>query len=234
MKNLLKKNLPYKFFNYLSYLRNWHHNLYSFRSNINLNDNLSDFFVWSNECSQIEFVAENIRALISGEEIEVEHNFRFFNEEGEFITMQKYQSANFFEKIILQNPKGKGKYFSFTHFVESVTSIENIFKANKIYEFKDICVQNRGYTTYFPGDSKSGGATVHGNFGAISKNDQMRAKINLKKHIYTPIYKFKNDDNYDLVFNNPTKDNIKIKIIINDLGKPMICIYLLLGQNFLT
>ena len=38
------------------------------------------FFFWSNECSQIEFVAENIRVLISGEEI-AEHNFKFFNED---------------------------------------------------------------------------------------------------------------------------------------------------------
>tara|TARA_B100001989_G_C24499679_1_gene444172 strand:- start:194 stop:1012 length:819 start_codon:yes stop_codon:yes gene_type:complete len=218
MKSFLKKILPYYLVNSLFYLKNWNHNAYSFFSKINLNTNLSDFFIWSNECSQIEFVAENVRALISGKKIEVEHNFRFFDEEGEFITMQKYKSSNFFEKIILKKPKGKGKYFSFTHFVDSETSLENIFKFHQINNFKDISEQNKGYTTYFPTDSKFGGATVHGNFGGLSKNDYKRAKINLKKHIYTPIYRFESNNKYDLVFNNPTKDKLKIKIIMNESG----------------
>ena len=219
MKNFLKNNLPEHLLNSLSYLKNWNHNTYSFRSKINLKTNLSDFFIWSNECSQIEFVAENLRALISGKEIEVEHNFRFFNEDGKFITMQKYKSNNFFEKIVLTNPKGKGKYFSFTHFVKSDTSLENILKFHEVFKFHGICEQNRGYTTYFPGDSEFGGATVHGNFGGLSQDDHKRAKINLRKHIYTPIYKFQDYDNYDLVFNNPTKDNLEIKIIANELDE---------------
>ena len=219
MKNFIKKYLPYNLTRNIAYLKNWNQNPYVLRMNINLNTNFSDFFIWSNECSQIKFVAENIRALISGKEIEVEHNFRFFNEEGKFITMQKYQSSNYFETIRLQNPKGKGKYFSFTHFVESETSLENIFKFHEIYKFNEICEQNRGYTIYYPGDVEIGGAAVHGNFGGLSKNDHKRAKINFKKHIYTPIYKFQKQDEYDLVFNNPTKDNLKIKIIFNESEK---------------
>ena len=202
--------------------------------NINLNNNFSDFFIWSNECSQIKFLAENIRALISGKEIEVEHNFRFFNEEGKFITMQKYKSSNYFETITLQKPKEKSKYFSFTHFVESETSLENIFKFHKVNKFNEICEQNRGYTIYYPGDIEIGGAAVHGNFGGLSKNDHKRAKINLKKHIYTPIYKFQNLDKYDLVFNNPTKDNIKIKIIFNESEKYHYLYVPPLGTKFLN
>ena len=37
--------------------------------------------------------------------------------------------------------------------------------------------------------------------------------------IFTPVYKFQNHNKYDLVFNNPTKSNLKIKIILNELGK---------------
>ena len=212
MKSFLKKYLPKKTFSLLSYFYRWNHNLYNFNSNFNYNlsTNFSDFFIWSNDCSQIEFVAENVRALIFGKEIEVAHNFRFFDEEGDFITNQKYISSNFFEKIILQNPKGIGKYFSFIHFVESETSLENILK------FHEICEQNRGYTIYYPQDINSVGATVHGNFGGLSKYNNKRAKMHLRKHIYTPIYKFQNYDKYDLVFNNPTKSDLKVKIIINE------------------
>ena len=228
MKTIFKKYLPKKAIDFLAYFYRWNHNLYSFNSyfNYNLNTNFSDFFIWSNECSQIEFVAENLRALIFGKEIEVEHNFRFFNEEGEFITKQKYKSSSFFENIILQKPKEKGKYFSFTHFVESKTSLEKFFK------FDEICEQNRGYTTFFPGDIKSGGATVHGNYGGLSKNDQKRAKISLRKHIYTPIYKFQDHDKYDLVFNNPTKSNLKIKIILNEFGEKHYLYIPSLGTKF--
>ena len=120
MKSLFKKYLPQESIKFLMYLRNWNHRIYPLRDVINFETNLSDFFIWSNDCCQIEFVAENLRSLITGKKIEVTHNFIFFNEEGEFITSQKYQSSNFFEKIILESPfqNTKSKYFSFIHFVD--------------------------------------------------------------------------------------------------------------------
>ena len=97
MKNILKKYLPKRTIDFLSYFYRWNHNLYSFNSyfNYNLDTNFSDFFIWSNECSQIEFLAENIRALIFGKEIEVEHNFRFFNEARGEISCNFLHSAKF-------------------------------------------------------------------------------------------------------------------------------------------
>ena len=129
MKNLLKNFLPKETINNLSYLKNWNHKIYSLKDDINFETNLSDFFVWSNSCTKIEFVAENIRSLITGKKIEVTHNFVFFNEEGKFLINQKYQTDNFFEKILLNPPLEypKSKYSSFIHFVESKTSLNDVF-----------------------------------------------------------------------------------------------------------
>ena len=221
MKKLLKRYLPQESIKFLSYLKNWNHKIYSLRDNINFETNLSDFFIWSNDCCQIEFVAENLRSLITGKRIEVTHNFIFFNEKGEFITNQKYQTSNFFEKIMLTSPfeNPKSKYFSFIHFVDSKTSLNEIFDNFGLKKLYDICEQNRGYTVYYPDENKYSGAVVHGNFGGISKKFLRRVKTNFRKHIYTPIYKFEELENYDLVFNNPTNSNILIKIIFNDSDK---------------
>lgn len=221
MKKFLKKYFPKKFIKYLAYLRNWNHKIYSLRDDINFETNLSDFFVWSKNCSRIEFVAENLRSLITGKKIEVTHNFIFFNEEGELINSQKYQTSNFFEKILLASPheNPKDKYFSFIHYVDSKTSLYEIFDNCGLKKLNDICEQNRGYTVYYPQENKYSGVVVHGNFGGISKNYLRRAKYNFRKHIYTPIYKFEEQENYDLVFNNPTNKNLIIKIILNESGK---------------
>ena len=221
MKNLLKRYLPQESIKFLSYLRNWNRKIYSLIDDINFETNLSDFFVWSNDCSQIEFVAENLRSLITGKKIDVTHNFVFFNEEGEFMAIQKYQSSNFYEKIILESPfeNLRSKYFSFIHFVDSKTSLNEIFDNLGLNKLNDICEQNRGYTVYYPQENKYSGAVVHGNFGGISKNFLRRVKTNFRKHIYTPIYKFEERENYDLVFNNPTNTNLFIKLIFNDSEK---------------
>ena len=236
MKNLLKNFLPKEVINYLFFLRNWNHKIYSFKEDINFETNLSDFFVWSNNCYKIEFIAENIRSLITGEKIEVTHNFIFFNEEGGFLTNQKYQTNNFFEKIILHPPLEypKSKYFSFIHFVESKTSLFEIFEKLNQKNFNNICEQNRGYTVYYPGENKYSGAVVHGNFGGISKNNLRRVKTNFRKHIYTPIYEFEAQENYDLVFNNPTNENIFIKIIFNDSDKNIKLNIPTLGTKYLS
>ena len=69
MKNLLKRFLPQELIRFLAYLRNWNHKIYSLRDEVNFESNLSDFFIWSNDCFQIEFVAENLRSLITGKRI---------------------------------------------------------------------------------------------------------------------------------------------------------------------
>ena len=92
--------------------------------------------------------------------------------------------------------------------------IRNVEKS-KILNFSE---QNRGYTIYYPFNLDTG-SVVHGNFGGISKNLKKSARQTFRKHIYTPIYKFKDDCKYDLVFNNPTPNIIDIKIIFNNCQK---------------
>ena len=82
----------------------------------------------------------------------------------------------------------------------------------KLYE------QNRGYSVFYP-CSNSSGSIAHGNFGGITKYLKMTAKKTLFRHIYTPIYKFDKLSKYDLVFNNPTSNKLKIKISLNDSMK---------------
>tara|TARA_B100000886_G_C20419740_1_gene490960 strand:+ start:1444 stop:2262 length:819 start_codon:yes stop_codon:yes gene_type:complete len=217
MKNIIKNYIPSNLKYYLTYLKKWNHNLYSIKKAIDLNDNFSDFFVWNKECGQIEFVAENIRSIISGENIEITHNFRFFSEDGKFIENQKFKTKDFFKKLTLKKISTKSKYISFTHHVESEYSLKKLLIEKGIKNTKNISEQNRGYTIYYPGKQNSGSA-VHGNFGGISKNDFKRAKTYYRKHIYTPIYQFEQGSIYDLVFNNPTNKEIVINLIFNNKG----------------
>ncbi len=231
MKNLFKRYLPSKILYNLSYLSNWNHNLYSIKNKINFHTNLSDFFIWSKDCSKIEFIAENLRSLIYGEKVKITHNFRFFSEDGKFICHQKYNSDAFFEKITLKPIIDSSIYCSFTHFVESKVSLDDIL-GKRLENTKNICEHNRGYTIYYPGRADSG-SIVHGNFGGISKKDKKRAITHFKKHIYTPIYKFYDSNNYDLVFNNPTKNKIAIKLILNNDSKTNYLEIPSLGTRFL-
>jgi len=215
MKQFLKRILPLKLIESIFYLKNFKHNVYNNKKNINLETNLSDLFVWGSQFEQIDFIAENIRGLLLGKEVEVFHNFKFFDSDGNFICHKKYKTKKFFQRIKFDAINSSCKYLSFIHYVESKTPLEEIFKNKGIKNKNDFCEQNRGYTIYYPKNGDLGNV-VHGNFGGISKTGNKIAITNFNKHIYTPIYKFSKDANYDLVFNNPTNKVIEIKIIFNN------------------
>ena len=215
MNQFLKRIFPLKFIEFLFYLKNFKHNVYSKNKAINLEANLSDLFIWSSQFEQIDFIAENIRALLLGKEVEVLHNFKFFDSDGNFICHQKYKTKKYFHRITFDSINSSCKYLSFIHYVESQASIKEILKNKGIRKINDYCEQNRGYTIYYPKNGDLGNA-VHGNFGGISKNGIKIAITNFNKHIYTPIYKFSKNSNYDLVFNNPTSKEIQIQIIFNN------------------
>ena len=229
MKDFIISNIPLKVLDYLSYLRNYQHNVYSI-NNLKLKDNISDFFIWSNKCSHIDFIAENLRALIIGEQITVTHNFKFFDEDGKFLDIQEYKTNNYFERIRLNPINLNYNYCSFIHYVDSEISINKIIK-QKGCNAKNIYEQNRGYTIYYPSLDDSGSA-VHGNFGGISRNGKKMAITNLRKHVYTPIYKFKKESNYDLVFNNPTNKKIEILLWMNNFTESKKLIIPSLGTRF--
>ena len=231
MKILIKNLIPKKIKLFIFYLINWPHNIYTLDSFINNQKNSSDFFIWNSTSARIDFIAENVRALLLGKEVPVTHVFKFFSEDGEFIEIQKYTSKNIFERIKIKPIRTKSKYISFTHSIASEHSLEKINSINsKIV--KEIGEQNRGYTVYYP-EKNIIGNVVHGNFGGISKN-KLLAKRSFMHHIYTPIYRFENFHIYDLVFNNPTKNSIKIKVILNNKNKNFLINMPPLGTRFIT
>ena len=215
MKSFIRNKLPIKILKYFSYIRNYQHNVYSINNPINVKTNISDFFIWSNKCKHIDFVAENTRALMLGNEVKVTHNFKFFNENGQVIYHQKHNTNKFFERIRLNLINFDFSYCSFIHYVDSDLSISEIIKKKNLGIKNNFCEQNRGYTIYYSSNDNSG-SVVHGNFGGLTKNGKKMAITNAKKHLYTPIYKFKKDSNYDLVFNNPTNKMIDIFLWMNN------------------
>ena len=215
IKNKIKNLLPIKSKVFLSYLKNINHNPYKLGSLEIQRSSISDFFVIDRDCDKISFVAENIRALLLGEKVEVKHNFVFFSGEGNILQKKIFCSNEFFTKITLDKSKCFDKYSSFIHFVESECNLEDFLIENQRKTTLKLYEQNRGYSIFYP-CANSSGAIAHGNFGAICKDLKMKAKSTLLSHIYTPIYKFNRCFKYDLVFNNPTPKKLKIKILLNN------------------
>jgi len=218
LKIIFKNINGFKIKIFLSYLKNINHNPYSLWFTLNPPQNLSDFFVFDRYCNTIVFVAENLRALILGREINVTHNFIFFSQNGDFLGKQTFVAKDFFNKIILKSIPGNEKYISFIHYVESDFSFEDILLEKGLNKKFKLNEQNRGYLIFYP-ISSSLGSVVHGNFGGISKDLKKTAIKTFLNHIYTPIYKFDSSSKYDLVFNNPTNSILSINVIFNNSSK---------------
>ena len=209
IKNKIKSLLPIKFKVFFNYFKNFNHNPYILRALKTQKSSISDFFVFDKDCYRISFLAENVRALLLGEKVDVKHNFIFFSKDGNFLQKKTFCSNDFFKKINLVKNKDFDKYCSFIHFVESDYNLEDFLIKHQTKTTLKLYEQNRGYSIFYPSPNSSG-AIVHGNFGGITKDLKMTAKRTLLSHIYTPIYK------YDLVFNNPTLNKLKIKITLNN------------------
>ena len=216
----------------LSYLRNFNNNPYNLKFSLFPEKSISDFFVFDKDCLRIGFIAENIRAMISGEEIPVTHNFKFFSMDGVHIGTQSYETKEFFKEIILKPLKYNYKYYSFIHYVESEIKLDHILKEKGISKSLKFSEQNRGYSVFYHSNSEFG-SVVHGNFGGITKDLKTTARKTLLSHVYTPIYKFEKHSNYDLVFNNPTSSSIIIKVFFNNSSRMENLIIPSLGTRFL-
>ena len=219
---------------FLGYLKNINHNPYSLWFMLNPPENVSDFFVFDSYCYRTVFIAENLRALILGREINVTHNFIFFSQEGGFLEKQTFNAKDFFNKITLKPiSSNKGKYISFIHYVDSDLSYGDILFEKGIKSKFKLNEQNRGYLTLYPA-SFSLGSVVHGNFGGISRDLKKTASKTFLNHIYTPIYKFDNTSKYDLVFNNPTNSSLSVNIIFNNSLKKINLKIPSLGTKYLS
>ncbi len=210
MKIFDKKRLPYNLRILGSHIFKNSFNPFSLKSRLFSPDKVSDFFIWSPNFEKIEFIAENINALVSGKVQEVVHNFIFYNSSGEFIREYKYETKEFFSKIILPTNISRDKYISFLHFANSKSSLKDILKKVGTKKKLKISKQSRGYTIF---SAKKGfiGSTVHGNLGGITSNNEKTLKQR-SLFIYTPAYLFSHENIYELVFNNPTDRNLLIKV----------------------
>ena len=233
LKIFLKKFISLKIQIFFNYLKNINHNPYSFWCMLNPPQNVSDFFVFDSYCEKVVFVAENLRALIIGREINVTHNFIFFSQDGSFLEKQTFKTKDFFNKIILKSVNGEGRYISFIHYVESDQSFEDILLKKGINSKLKLYEQNRGYLIFYP-ISLGSGSAVHGNFGGISKDLKKTAIKTFLSHLYTPIYKFDHGSKYDLVFNNPTNSSLSIKVIFNNSLKKINLKIPSLGTKYLS
>jgi hypothetical protein len=227
----LKKIIPLKLKIFLIYLKNINHNPYSLWAMFNPPDNVSDFFILDSECEKVVFIAENIRAIMLGREVNVIHNFIFFSMEGVFMGKQTFEAKSFFNKITLKSFHTKEKYISFIHYVDSDISIRDILLEKNIHKQNKFKELNRGYSIFYPFNF-SVGSVVHGNFGGITKDLLKTARTTLAKHIYTPIYKFDENSQYDIVFNNPTNTIININLIFNNSFKKIMLTIPSLGTKF--
>lgn len=206
--NFFKSNNLYKF---LSFQKNKNFIPFKFKSFINPERIYSDFFICNTKFYKTIFIAENIYGLLKSKEEEVAHKFNFYSQDGDLIGTKTFVSRNYISKIDLPKFDNEANYISFTH--ESFLTNSNKTNFLNLKGFKNLSIQHRGYTNYCK-TKNSIGSIVHGNFGAINPSNihNSAATIRSMTYIYTPMYFFNTNNKYHLVFNNPTQNDLKIKI----------------------
>ena len=213
MISFLKKYIPNWIKVTFHYLSDIDSKPYSLVSQIMPPKNISDFFIWGSEFENINFIAENIYSLLSGEKELVNHHFIFFSPFGNYLKEYTYSSDDYISRIKLPFVSDQFKYLSFFHYVTNDKSLNEILLKRSFNAKNSVIPQSRGYTQFFTKNSLIG-CCVHGNFGGISSDLKTTAKQR-NLHIYTPSYKFQYQFNYHLVFNNPTNKKLYIKIILS-------------------
>ena len=192
----------------LKFLRGFKYSPFSLHSRFKPNRLYSDFFVLNTKFARTFFIAENIYYLYEKKKFKVNHEFKFFDEEGKVLQKFTFTSNKLFSKILLPKIESKAKYISFTH--------NSYNKIKKKYLNTNLSIQHRGYTIFHK-KMESLGAIIHGNTGSISPNKSFKSSMiqRNKLFVYTPIYKFSRKEKYDLVFNNPTNQRLEIKIFLD-------------------
>ena len=131
------------------------------------------------------------------------HSFNFYNASGKFIRKFEVISSDYVSEINLPKLSNNLKYYSFSHHV--LLDEINVNIKNQIF-------QHRGYTI-FKNRGDRLGSIFHGNLGGIAcGTNQTAARKRNFLYFYTPVYKFKKQHTYHLVFNNPTNKKINITI----------------------
>lgn len=204
-------NFPLIRFVYLFKVRKF--SPFSIRSKIFPGEQYSDFFIYSSTFEENIFVAENIFAILRNKPTEIKHIFSFFSNDGNHLYNYEENSSDFTSTVKLPKLNIKSKYCSFTHHTIPTKSDLNNYH---------LIPQHRGYTI-FKKRSNSLGTILHGNIGGIENHKfKTAARKRNKLFRYTPAYKFKKNDKYHLIFNNPTNKSISISINKSSFSKKMI------------
>ena len=133
--NFIKKTII-RFFKKIIYLISKKRSSpYSIQSIFLSQVNISDFFVWNPHVERIDFIAENIRALLTGEKIEVFHCFKFFSHKGDLISLEKHKSSEFFTRIKLIGPPNSSLYSSFIHYIEAKRNFNELVNKTEAIAF---------------------------------------------------------------------------------------------------
>jgi len=180
---------------------------------LNIDADISDFFVFSLGEYETVFVAENNLALLLGEHVSCTHKFHFFDASGVLCGVYEVENEEFHYRLkIEEGMVGGVNLGGFTHHVSYSDTILSQYN-NKML---GISFQHRGYTGY----RKTGldeFSYVHGNFGAmyLSKYHGIRSLARSRsKHTYTPQFVVKPGFEYDLFFINPTNKKMLVNFVL--------------------
>ena len=215
IKDFLRKKIPKDTYEFLYKLKNTNFRPFSLASELFPSNQYSDFFIYSDYCEGISFIAENANALLYGDVLKVIHLFNFYDSKGKYFHSFKYETNEYHTEIKLPKLDLSDSYCSFTH---------NIIPKNKISQKLNLKLQHRGYTIY-KNKGQYIGSLLHGNFGAIENKYLYRTAARKRALLFefTPVYEFDCRNLYHLIFNNPTKKQLKIKIRKNNiLGESII------------
>ena len=128
IKQYIKNILPRPAQNFVGQFFNRNNYPYSLNTNFKLPNSISDAFIFSNFCSKIEFVSENLRALLLGHDHEIEHCFTFYSPDGLLLNKVYTKSQKYISRTILDAPNWTDRYFMFTHEILSNTRLEDLIQ----------------------------------------------------------------------------------------------------------
>ena len=197
------------------HIKNRSYSPFNLRSKLDQGKSYSDFFVYGTAFQSNTFIAENIYSMMLDEPLAVHHIFKFYDTKGCEISKHISATSDPFLRVTLPCPTTSDQYISFTHHVKPVQ--QDLVDAHNdlIARFmQSRGLQHRGYLVYKV-KRLSIGSIVHGNFGGIAFYEDKYTYAAAKRrqtYGFTSAYSFSQDDQYHLVFNNPTGRRLSLRV----------------------
>ncbi|QNG28926.1 hypothetical protein [Synechococcus sp. LTW-R] len=197
------------------HIKNRSYSPFTLRSKLDQGKSYSDFFIYGTAFQSNTFIAENIYSMMLDEPLAVHHIFKFYDTKGCEISKHISATSDPFLRVNLPCPPTSDQYISFTHHVKPVQQhLEDAHNDLIARLMQSRGLQHRGYLIYKV-RRLSIGSVVHGNFGgiALSENKYTYAAVKRNQtYDFTSAYSFSQDDQYHLVFNNPTVKKMSLRV----------------------